>query len=155
MSNTQHKQQVNDDYPTPIHIWRDIEQYIPKDKKIWCPFYCDGKHTLKDLGFDIIHENRDFFTYEPEKYDIIVDNPPFSIKKQVCERIMKLGKPFIMIMPVSTLCYQYFKPIADDVQIIIPPKRYNFAPQLKSSCSFDCLFFCYKMGLDKDIINLK
>ena len=154
MSCSQHKQKVNDDYPTPKFVWEDIEKYIPKDKKIWCPFYCDGIHTLEELGYDIIHENKDFFTYEPDEYDIIVDNPPFSIKKKIIPRMIALDKPFILIMPCSTLCYQYFEPLAEKIQLIIPPKRYNFKKELKSSASFDCLFFCYKMGLEKDIIKI-
>ena len=57
-------------------------------------------------------------------------------------------------MPVSTICYKYFKDYKDKIQIIIPPKRYNFAPELKSTPSFDCLYYCYKMNLPKDIIFL-
>lgn len=141
-----------DDCITPIHVWKDIQEYIPNDKKIWCPFYFNGSHTLKELGYDIIHNNEDFF--KNDRGDIVVDNPPFSIKKQILERMYELDKPFILIMPVSTLCYKYFKKFKNDIQIIIPPKRYNFAPELKSSASFDCLFYCYKMNLEKDIIFL-
>ena len=143
-----------DDFNTPIKVWKDIEEYIPKDKVIWCPFYNDGKHTLIDLKYNVIHENKDFFTYQPDNYDIIVDNPPFSIKKQILERLLILDKPFILIMPVSTLCYQYFKSYKNKIQIIIPPKRYNFAPELNSSATFDTLFYCYKMNLPRDIIWL-
>ncbi len=142
---------VSDDFKTPTEVWANIQQYIPKDKKIWCPFYFNGDHTLKELGYDIIHENKDFFTYVPE-CDIIVDNPPFSIKKQVLARLLEIDQPFILIMPCSTLCYKYFQSYKDKIQLIVPPKRYNFAPQLKSSPSFDCLYFCYKMNLPRDLI---
>ena len=57
-------------------------------------------------------------------------------------------------MPVSTLCYQYFKVFKDNIQIIVPPRRYDFIPEKKSSATFDCLYFCYKMNLEKDIIFL-
>jgi len=145
-----HKYKVNDDFSTPLHAWKDIEKYIPKDKSIWCPFYMNGEHTLQQLGYDIIHEDEDFF--ENNKGDIVVDNPPFSKKKEVIKRLIELDKPFILIMPVSTLCYQYFKPLKDNIQIIIPPKRINFDKSLKSSASFDCLYYCFKMNLEKDII---
>ena len=75
-----HKYKVNDDFATPVHAWKDIEKYIPKDKSIWCPFYMNGEHTLQQLGYDIIHEDEDFF--ENNKGDIVVDNPPFSKKKR-------------------------------------------------------------------------
>jgi hypothetical protein len=140
----------NDNCETPIEVWKNIEQFIPKDKKIWCPFYFNGTHHLETLGYDIIHKQEDFFSYTPE-YDLVVDNPPFSIKKKVLERLLELDKPFIMIMPVSTICYQYMKGFKDKIQIIIPPKRYNFCPELKSSPSFDCLYYAYKMNLENDV----
>jgi len=143
----------NDNFPTPIEAWRDIEEYIPKDKKIWCPFYFNGEHTLKTLGYDIIHQNEDFF--ECNHGDIIIDNPPFSIKKKVVERMLKLDKPFILIMPVSTLCYQYMRIFKGQIQIIIPPKRIQFDKNSKSGAYFDCLYFCYKMDLPRDIIWLE
>ena len=143
----------NDNCETPIEVWANIEKYIPKDKKIWCPFYFNGIHHLSTLGFDIIHQNKDFFSYIPE-YDICVDNPAFSIKKQVLEKMLEIDKPFILLMPVSTICYKYMKSYKNNIQIIIPPKRYNFVPELKSSPSFDCLYYCYKMNLSKDIIWL-
>jgi hypothetical protein len=146
---------IYDDFNTPIKVWKDIEKYIPKDKVIWCPFYNDGKHTLIDLQYNVIHEDKDFFEYEPEDYDIIVDNPPFSIKKKILKRLLILDKPFILIMPISTLCSKYFKQYKDKIQIIIPPKRYNFIPQLKSSATFDTFFYCYKMNLEKDILWLE
>jgi hypothetical protein len=45
-----------------IKDWLRIKDYIPKDKIIWSPFYCDGKQKeyFKDMGFDIIHEDEDF-----------------------------------------------------------------------------------------------
>jgi hypothetical protein len=143
---------VNDDCVTPIEVWTNIEQYLPKDKIIWCPFFYNGEHKLKDLGYNIIHQDRDFFTSQPDDYDLIVDNPPFSKKKDILRRCLELDKPFILIMPTSTLCYQYFKIYKDNIQLIIPPKRYNFKPELKSSASFETLYFCYKMDLPQDII---
>ncbi len=144
-----------DDCITPIEVWENIEKYIPKDKKIWCPFYFNGDHKLKDMGYNIIHEEKDVFNDEPSDYDCFVDNPTFSIKKLILERLLLLDKPFILIMPVSTICYKYMRQYKNKIQIIIPPKRYNFAPELGSSASFDCLFYCYKMNLPRDIIWLE
>ena len=68
----------SDNYSTDKKGWEIIEKYIPKDKVIWAPFYCDGKQKdyFEELGYSIIHEDKDFFSYTPQ-YDIIVDNPPF------------------------------------------------------------------------------
>tara|TARA_R110001592_G_scaffold310423_1_gene584963 strand:- start:332 stop:796 length:465 start_codon:yes stop_codon:yes gene_type:complete len=143
---------IYDDCITPVKVWKDIQEYIPKDKDIWCPFYFKGIHTLRDLGYEIIHNNEDFF--ETDRGEVIIDNPPFSLKKRIVERLIEMEKPFILLMPVSTLCYNYMRNYRDKIQIIIPPKRINFAPELKSSASFDCLYYCYKMNLPQDIIWL-
>jgi hypothetical protein len=150
---SQYQPKNYDNFKTPIEVWDNIKQYIPKDKKIWCPFYYKGEHTLEELGFNIIHENEDFF--KNNKGDIIIDNPPYSIKKKVLEYCLKIDKPFILILPSSTINYQYFRIFKDkNIQIIVPPKRYNFDKSKKSSATFDTLYFCYKINLNKDIIFL-
>ena len=67
----------SDNYSTNKAGWEIIKDFIPKDKKIWSPFYCDGKQKehFQKMGFNIIHEDEDFFQFTPE-YDLIVDNPP-------------------------------------------------------------------------------
>ena len=143
---------INDDYKSPIKIWSDIKEYIPTDKVIWCPFYFNGDHTLKDLGYDIIHKDENFF--DTDYGEIVIDNPPFSIKKEVINRLMLIDKPFILIMPVSTLCYKYARCLRDNIQIIIPNGRVKYTIDNKSP-SFDSIYYCYKMNLKKDIIYLK
>ena len=56
-------QKDSDNYATDKLGWEMIKEYIPTDKKIWAPFYCDGKQKdyFSEMGFDIIHEDEDFF----------------------------------------------------------------------------------------------
>jgi hypothetical protein len=154
----------HDDYMTPKYAWENIEQYIPKDKVIWEAFYGDGEsgNHLRELGFNVIHEPIDFF--ENNKGDIIVSNPPFSQSKQVMDRLYELDKPFVIIFPSSKINTQYFRKWKDKaLQIIIPRKRIHFDKKVegetpkdyKSSCNFDCFYYCYKMNLPKDIIWLE
>jgi len=100
----------SDNYITNKTEWKRIEKYIPKDKVIWAPFYCDGKQKeyFEEMGYNIIHEDKDFFSYSPE-YDIVVDNAPFSLKKEVLTKLKKLDKPFILICPSLMLGYKYFQ----------------------------------------------
>ena len=149
----------NDEYMTPPSAWEAIQKYIPKNKVIWEAFYGDGKSgdVLRTLGFKVIHDEVDFF--ENNLGDVIVSNPPFSKLPQILERLAHLNKPFIIIMPSSKLNTQYFKKLfAAKIQIIVPEKRINFfrnAPVgWKSSCNFDCFYYCFKMKLPKDIIFL-
>ena len=76
-------------------------------------------------------------------------------KKEILKRIIKLDKPFILLLPASCITTLYFKDLFKDkqIQIIIPKKRIQFelnGKQTKRS-NFDCFYYCYKMGLDKDI----
>ena len=144
------KKNISDDWETPLYAWKQIEEYIPVDKEIWCPFYYNGNHTLKELR-TIIHNDENFF--KTDRGDIVVDNPPFSIKKQVIKRLLDLDKPFILLLPVSTICYKYF-PKNEHIQLIIPPKRINFRTDGNSSATFDTIYICYKINLKKDIIFL-
>jgi len=151
---------ISDNYITNSDEWKRIKEYIPTDKIIWSPFYCDGKQKeyFKDMGFDIIHEDKDFFAYEPE-FDLIIDNPPFSKKREVLVRLKELDKPFILIAPSMMLSYKYFQELfKDHIQIIIPQKRICFknlnSDKKNYTPPFASFYFCYKMNLSKDIIWL-
>lgn len=147
----------SDNYITNGEDWLRIKDYIPKDKIIWSPFYCDGKQKeyFKDMGFDIIHQDKDFFSYTPQ-YDIVIDNPPFSKKKEILARLKELDKPFILIMPSVMLCYKYFQDDYKDIQIIIPYNRVKFKHlhdiNKNYTPPYASFYFCYKMDLPKDLI---
>ncbi len=94
-----------DEQYTPQYAVLPILKYLPKKKIIWCPF--DTAHSefviaLKEAGFKVIHSHigtgQDFFEYEPTEWDIIVSNPPFSIKKQILERCLSFNKPFALLL---------------------------------------------------------
>ena len=99
----------HDDYMTPKYAWDWIKDFIPKDKVIWEAFYGDGESgkNLSDLGFNVIHEETDFFTNNLG--DVIVSNPPFCKKKAVMTRLKEIDKPFIIICPSSMLNTQYVR----------------------------------------------
>lgn len=152
----------HDDYMTPKYAWENIQQYIPKDKVLWEAFMGDGKsgQYLKELGFDVIHNDNDFF--ESNEGDIVVSNPPFSKSKDVMNRLKELDKPFILILPSAKLNTSYFrenfKNTESKLQIIIPRKRIQFVKdgnKLENKCNFDCFYYCYKLNLPRDIIWLE
>jgi hypothetical protein len=148
----------HDDYMTPKSAWENITQYLPQGKIIWEAFYGDGKSGkyLQDLGYEVIHEQINFF--DNNKGDIIVSNPPFSLAKDIMNRLYDLDKPFILLFPQSKINTQYFRKWKDkNIQIIIPRKRIQFVKDgnlLENKCNFDCFYYCYKMNLPKDIIWL-
>ena len=153
----------HDSYMTPKCAWDNIKHLIPKDKVIWEAFYGDGKSGtyLEELGFEVIHEPVDFF--ENDLGEIIVSNGPYSLSKEIMDRLLVLDKPFILIFPASKICTSYFRKWKDKgIQIIIPRKRIHFEKQIdgkkpegwKNACNFDCFYYCYKIGLDSDIVWL-
>ena len=155
----------HDDYMTPKYAWENIKHLIPKDKIIWEAFYGDGVSGtyLKELGFNVIHEPVDFF--ENDLGEVIVSNPPFSKSKEVMKRLKELDKPFIMILPSSKINTSYMREnfMNQGLQIIIPRKRIHFIKLIegevpknwKNACNFDCFYYCYKIGLERDITWLE
>jgi hypothetical protein len=150
----------HDDYMTPKYAWENIQDLIPKDKLIWEAFYGDGSsgRYLEELGFKVIHKDINFF--ENDYGEIIVSNPPFSKSKEIMKRLKKLDKPFIIIMPSQKINTSYFRDFMNcGLQIIIPKKRIHFEKLVdnkkvenwKNACNFDCFYYCYKIGLKKDI----
>jgi len=154
--------QKDDDYETTEAIWECIIPFVPFDKIIYEPFYCSGrsKEILNGIGYDnVIHEDEDFFlNHQRHTYDIVISNPPFSKKKKVFDMLREIDKPFIMISPVSILTKQFFmdKYKGEDISILIPKRRMQFSKknQVSGRCWFDCIFVCYKLGLNKEIIFL-
>ena len=82
--------------------WGWDEQYTPrywveiliphiqhlKDKIIWCPFDKADSQFVKVLTenwFNVVYSHidywQDFFEYEPEKWDVIISNPPYKNKR--------------------------------------------------------------------------
>tara|TARA_R110000824_G_C15217626_1_gene677264 strand:+ start:1246 stop:1755 length:510 start_codon:yes stop_codon:yes gene_type:complete len=151
----------SDDYATPAHVWKDIEEFIPKNDTIYVPFYLDGGagEIFKQLGCtDVIHKNVDFFT-NTLLYSVVIDNPPFSKKKQILSKLRHDCTPFILLVPPSTLCTQYFRNLFNndkDIQFIIPRTRIHFISGTEndnrpSNCPFDTIYLCWRMNLPREI----
>ena len=155
----------HNDYMTPRSAWENIKHIIPKDKVIWESFYGNGKsgEVLTELGFEVIHEKIDFF--KNDKGDIIVSNPPFTKKKEILERLFKLNKPFILLMPQNVIFTQYFRKMImkqkEKIKLIIPKKRIQFLKVVngvidenqKQQCSFDCYYYCWKIDTLNNDLN--
>jgi hypothetical protein len=153
---------VNDEFMTPKIAWENIKQYIPKDKVLWEAFNGDGSSAknLTDLSFNVVSTDEDFF--DCNYGDVIVSNPPFSKIKKILPRLMEIDKPFILIMPAQKLFTSYLREWKDkNLQLIIPRKRIPFnklaedGTYEKYSTAIDCIYYCYKMNLKKDIIWLE
>lgn len=155
---------TDDEYYTPKELWEAIKDYLPKkDTVVWEAFYGNGKsgNILSDLGCTVIQSNTDFFDDNSkiiEKTDMIISNIPFSKKKEILTKLKEIDKPFIIIMPASTIFTQYLRDtFGNQIQIIVPKQRMHFEKNgvIMKRTSFDSCYFCYKMNLEKDIVWLE
>ena len=148
----------DDQYNTPKEAWEMIIPYIPKNVTIWEAFMMGNTSSksmdyLSELGCDVVGSPELNF-FENDLGNVIVSNPPYSCKKKIFKRLAELDKPFILLLPVSTITKQFVKVLKREfIQIIIPDKRIQFikgSDPLKR-CWFDTTFLCYKMNLKNDI----
>jgi len=152
----------SDNYSTDANGWELIKQFIPTDKILYAPFYNDGKQKeiFKLMGFDIIHEDEDFFkNIQTKEYDVLIDNPPFSKMKEICSELKKRDKPFILIAFSKVILMKWFQTLfKEHLQVIIPFTRPTFThlthPKKGYTPPFGVQYYCYKMDLPKDLIFL-
>lgn len=108
----------NDDewYTTKEDVQYFINQAnISKDKIIWCPFDLKTSNfvtVLRSNGYEVVHshilEGKDFYNYEPEKWDIIISNPPFKNKHNLLIRLKQFNKPWALIFGIQALNSEKF-----------------------------------------------
>lgn len=147
-----------DEVYTPFYAVEPLLEFLPKDKKIWCPFdeeWSAFYQLFTEKGYDVIRsslsEGHDFFTYEPDDWDILVSNPPFSKKDMVLERAFELGKPFALLLPVNTLQGKArFQIFQNRIQALIFDGRVDYhtngdMQHYHKGNHFGSAYFCYDL----------
>jgi hypothetical protein len=122
------KEKSSDDWNTPKAAIDSIVHLIPKGSIVYEPFTNDTSKShiyIHEHGFKTRSHIGEFFT-DPPEFDFIVSNPPFSQIKKVLSRLFEIGKPFLIIAPLSILVRQYFTEFRDKLSILIPAKRIHF-----------------------------
>jgi hypothetical protein len=143
-----------DEMFTPDYAILPLLEYIPKDKIIWCPFDQEDSRyvqVLRESGYKVIHshifDGQDFFEYEPQEYDIIISNPPFSKKDKVLKRLYELNKPYAMLLPLPSVQGQKRFDYIKDCELLIFDKRINFYQNkeltiMQKGVSFASIYIC-------------
>lgn len=145
--------QINDEIYTPEIALLPLLKYLPKGLKIWeCTDFGESNITkvLKDHGYEVISTHKtnfDFLTDKPSfDFDIIITNPPYSLKDDFIEKCYSYNKPFALLLPITALeglrrgaLYRKF-----GLQLIILDKRINFMKDKKSNW-FNTSWFCWKL----------
>ena len=147
-----------DEMYTPRYGVLPLLEFLPKNAKVWCPFdTLDSQFVkvLKENGISVINSHidsgQDFYSYEPEEWDILVSNPPFTRKRQIFERALSFGKPFALLMTNTWLNdaapKQLFYDI--DLQLLMFDKRIEYSGEKK--VTFSSSYYCRDL-LPKQII---
>ena len=152
---TANRTSAGDEVYTPFYAVEPLTEFLPKDKIIWCPFdenWSAFYQYLSENGYDVIRsslrEGQDFFSYEPDKWDILVSNPPFSRKNEVLKRAFSFEKPFALLMPVNSIQgkarYKIFK---NQIQMLCFDGRVDYHTRQNMKCTtkgnhFGSAYFC-------------
>ena len=152
----------NDECYTPLYGVTPILKYIPKDVIVWCPFDTFESHFVREISKTnkVISSHKwtgqDFFNYEPDEWDVIISNPPFTNKRKYFERALSFDKPFALIMTNTWLNdsapKQLFKD--KDLQLLMFDKRMKFvSPDGRDNdkITFSSSYYCYNF-LPKQIV---
>lgn len=152
----------NDECHTPAYGVTPILEYIPKGSIVWCPFDTAESEFVKQISatnevvYSHISQGQDFYSYEPENWDVIVSNPPFTNKRKIFERALSFDKPFALIMSNTWLNDAAPKQLfaEKDLQMLMFDKRIEFIQQdgrVTNRVTFSSSYYCYNL-LPKQII---
>lgn len=119
---------------TPAYAIDPLLPYLRADWTVWEPAQGEGlllealfDSSLTAVGSDIL-TGQNFFEYQPEAWDCIVTNPPFSLKYKWLERCYDLGKSFALLLPVETLgaktAHEMFRQYG--IEVVFMDRRVNF-----------------------------
>jgi len=148
------KREKFDELYTPEEAVYPLLPYIPKGWRIWeCTDLGNSNITkvFKEQGYDVIstHINGgfDFLQDEPNfEFDVIITNPPYSLKNQFLKRAYELEKPFAFLLPITTLEGKFrgwlFRKYG--VEILVLDKRINFLRN-KRNVWYHTSWFCWKI----------
>ncbi len=144
----------NDECYTQRYGVEPVLEFLPpyKDKIIWCPFDDENSEfvkVLKENGYNVVYSHikygQDFYTYEPEKFDLIISNPPFTNKAQIFRRVLSFNKPFALLMTITWLNDPTPANVFKDkeLQILSFDERMQFKGQESKKISYLSAYFCY------------
>lgn len=123
--------QERDFFQTPNYATDLLLPYVPKGA-LWSPAAGEGKisNRFQDgrpifqtdivTGFNFLEDVPKFH------FDLIVENPPFSLKRKFYERCIYYNVPFALLLPVD-FCGWILRAMKDDgVEWLIPTRRIDY-----------------------------
>jgi len=121
--------------------------------------------ALEKLGFKVVASDilrgQDFFRWQPESFDCIVTNPPYSSKFEWLERCYQLGKPFALLLPVETVGANKAQRLFEKhgVEVVFMNRRVNFKMPRKgldgAGAWFPTAWFTHGLGIGQQMTFAK
>ncbi|MBO7736041.1 MAG: hypothetical protein J6S67_25955 [Methanobrevibacter sp.] len=142
---------VFDELFTPMYAIEPMLKYIPGNvRTIWCP--CDKEDSkivkaLSACGYFVmathIDDGIDFLDTEPPKCDMIITNPPFSIKDKIIKRCYDIQKPFALLLPLTALEGERRSKMFNEhgIGIVVLDKRVDYNG--KGACWYNTSWFIH------------
>lgn len=150
----------SDDFQTPPEALEFLYPYLPSHWKIWEPAAGQGLLVagLREHGYEVegsdITTGDDFLVSE-RNCNMIVTNPPFSLKLEFLERCYALGKPFALLLPLTALETEKRQRLFREhgIEIILLPRRINFVTPNKreSSSWFATAWFTHGLNIGRQL----
>lgn len=148
------KSPKNDELYTPKHAITPLLNYLPKNAIIWEPTDFGNSNItkiLKENGYNVISthiNNFDFLNDKPDfNFDIIITNPPYSIKDDFLKKCYDYNKPFALLLPLTALegvnRNKLYK--KNGIECMIFDRRINFINCDKKNNWFNTSWFCWKL----------
>ena len=145
------QQEKNDELYTPDEAIVPILKYLDKEKIYWeCTDFGESNITkvLRENGFKAIHTSKneiDFLKDKPSfEFDVIITNPPYSLKNEFLKRCYEYNKPFALLLPLTALEGKERGKLYREkgIEVIVLDKRINFMKE-KKNVWFNTSWFCH------------
>lgn len=147
-----------DELYTPEYAIKPLLKYLPKNITIWeCTDYGESNITsiLRGGGYNVISTKKEDFDFLVDKpdfdFDMIITNPPYSLKDEFIKKCYEYKKPFCLLLPITSLegiqRGNMFR--ENGIEIMVFDKRVEFIKDKGNW--FNTSWFCWKV-LNKELI---
>lgn len=154
------QKEKNDELYTPNEAIKPILKYLDHNKIYWeCTDFGGSNITkvLKENGFKVIHTNKNEIDFLKDKanfeFDVIITNPPYSLKNDFLKRCYEYNKPFILLLPLTALEGKERGKLYREkgIEVIVLDKRINFMKE--KNVWFNTSWFCH--GICNKLLNFE
>lgn len=144
------QQEKNDELYTPTEAIIPILKYLDKEKIYWeCTDFGESNITkvLQKNGFRVIHTSKNEVDFLKDKanfkFDVIITNPPYSLKNDFLKKCYEYNKPFMLLLPLTALEGKERGKLYREkgIEVIVLDKRINFMKE-KKNVWFNTSWFC-------------